>query len=154
MKTRIGIPVLLTSILLLVGCQSYYATTIYNNSGVDIVVLVEGMRYEWRSSQTLRISSEPGDRDIDPGKLALEYTSQGGLVHILVVESNSDLKRYRIMTPGIPEEYIEKHPGLRELFFQLERDGCIYVVKPGTSYPVDPLPPQPSGLPIHPDVNR
>ena len=154
MKNRIGILILPVSLFILDGCLPYYAVTIYNNTRADIVVIVKGVRYDWPSSHILRISSEPGGDHIHPGDLALAHTSQGGLVQILEIDINSELKRYNITTPGIPEAYIQESQGMRERYFQLEEDKCLYILEPIPNYPVVPPPPQPDGLPIRPVIQE
>jgi hypothetical protein len=69
---------------------------------------------------------------------------------VLVVESKAGVSRYRLAIPGLPDDYIDSRTGVKERFLQLERDGRLYAVKAGATFPVDPLPVQPSGMPIEP----
>lgn len=142
---------LLISVLLLTGCQRHYAITVYNNSGEDLtVVLKDGTRVEWQAARALRITSHRYNRDIHPGYMPSGYNKDEEFALVLVVDTNTGVKRYWLLHPRLPDEYQSVQSGLWERFFQLEDDGNLYIVKVGSTYPVDPLPPQPEGLPIKP----
>lgn len=146
MMGRSTTPVLLLSALLLTACPPPLALTIYNNSGADLAVLIDGRRIEWPAGKALRISGGAGIKWED---LQWEDDPQRhASAPVLVVNSRAGVSRYRLAIPGLPDEYIDSRTGVKERFLQLERDGGLYVVKAGAAFPVDVLPRQPAGLPI------
>jgi hypothetical protein len=148
MKVRIIAPLLSLFVLLLTACPPPLTLHLHNNTGEDLTVLVDARRVEWQSGTTLRIAN---GAEIEWKDLQWEEDSQREAnVPVLVVESREGISRYRLAIPGLPDAYVESRTGRKERFLQLEGDGRLHVVKAGSTFPVEPPPQQPPGMPIEP----
>ena len=149
MKNRIVTPLfLLMSFLLLTACPPPQELTVYNHTGTDLSVLITERRIEWQAGRALVISDNASVswEDLQWGNVPQSQM----MARVLVVESREGLRRYLLAIPGLPDEYLDSRTGMKKRFLQLEPDGRLYAVKAGATFPVEPLPSQPAGLPIEP----
>lgn len=135
------------AIAFLTACPPPLALNIYNNTGIDLVVLLEGKRVVWQKGKTLRVADR-GDATWED--LQWEHDAQRQVtVPVLRVELNGQVLRYGLGMPGLPGEYTDRRTGIWERYLQIQPDRKLHVVKPGSRFPAAILP-QPPGFPIAP----
>lgn len=141
---------LLFATLLLQGCPKGVAINVFNNSNERLSVLVQNHeQLEWGTGTSLNFRS--GERGL---KVARDV--RGHIVPLLMVKKGEKQLSYQLSFYGLPEEYVGHSSGnaftsgTLEYKLQLEPDGNLYVVKPGSSLPASEIE-QPPGFPIRPD---
>lgn len=137
--------------LLLQACPKGVAIQLYNNSKEDLLVLTQNdEQLKWVAGSSLRFGSEAEFH------LKLVRDARNFIVPLLSVKKGTKLSNYELSFYGLPDEYVRYSSGSTftsgtiEYSLQLEEDGNLYPVKPGTPLPATNLVPHPPGFPIKP----
>jgi len=118
--------------LMATSCHPGVVIALQNNSGQDLVVV--GLNHNLEETK----ETVGKNRVITIGvfyELRVEHKNG---------EWNYDSK------PISPEFQKKKNFNVSVIGLQIEKDGAIYVLSPGTKGPVSSLPPQPDGYPLVP----
>lgn len=142
---------LILTALLLQGCPMSMAITVHNNTKSEILVELKDGQMKWPPGASLRF-----DANMD----RLQWVHEDNLyIPLLTLSRGGKVANYRLISARrpMPSEYIAHSPGkgftsgTEEYRFQLEANGNLYVVRPGSPLPATALEPQPPGFPIKPD---
>lgn len=121
--------------LLLCGCHYILQVQLFNNTGQNVTIVSFDARTN-ASTDFVRAGDNVGLGI--PSKLEIANRTHGTWHY--------DLKR-------VPMEFHKQVGWNRHLLrFQIQEDGAIYVLSPGTSGPVTNFPPQPIGYPLRPKL--
>jgi hypothetical protein len=122
---------LLLSMLLVTSCHPGVVVDWLNNSGQDLVVVTINARSE---ETTYAIKKNRVLRTGIPVKLRIEHNTGS----------------WHYEPPTVPERFWRsKNAMVSVISLQIEKDGSIYVLQPGTRGPVTNFPAQPVGYPLH-----
>lgn len=151
MRRILAMAGLMLAVLLLQGCPMGIAINVFNNSNEDLFVLIQNNeQLKWDAGTSLGFKS--GERGLQAARDA-----RGHVVPLLLVKKGARLFTYQLSFYGLPDEYIGHSSGTAstsgtlEYNLQLEPDGNLYVVQPGSPLPTIDLVPQPTGFPLKPD---
>jgi hypothetical protein len=133
MRTR-NIFLLLSLPLLLTSCYPGYEAEVANNSQQNLVVV--------SLDTEMKATSHPVERD---------RTVRVEVWYKLQVQHGGGTWNYDWPARPLPKNYGKKIGVNRYLHrFQIEKDGSIYVLLPGSQGPIANPPSQPAGYPVRP----
>ncbi len=120
--------------VLFVSCQKGFVFRVFNHTGSDLVLL----SYD-TEMHALEYSIKTGAAEDIASPTALTVTLPSG-------------GRWEYEMRTVPRKYWYSRSSLgkSDIRLQIEPDGLIYVLEPGTPSPVVQLPKQPEGFPLHP----
>ena len=123
--------ILATAVLLVSGCHYILKDLLYNNSGQDLLLTT----FRRETNSVVLKSGQIGELR---GTVKLEVRrSDGGIWEYKRVSVPFEFHKLF----GINRHLVEE---------QIQEDGAIFLLSPGTSAPVTNFPPQPPGYPIRP----
>jgi hypothetical protein len=132
--------------VLLSGCPKPWTVTVYNNTGEDLILALPSGDVAWKAGSKVKVVGAAATR-----KSGLHWVvdSQGNSVPLLRVKRSGSIVDYRgVNYIGLSGNFVDYEGSAIELWLQLEMDGLLHVVIPGSSFPARLLPSQPSGFPI------
>jgi len=120
------------AVTLMAGCSMPVLVELHNNTPDTIFVSVAKKRFAVPASSRIRF--EPG------------FDDRASFLVTIGARDNG----YQIRGIEIPKQFCSHKRGCADLYLQLQSDLKIYIVEPGSSFPVRNLPEQPTGFPLVP----
>jgi hypothetical protein len=133
-KIRSALFLLICS-LILTSCQKGFVFRFFNNTGSEIRL--------WSYDTKMQAKEY-----LIKNGTAMDVASPAAL-KIRVISTGREWE-YRVIQVGKEYWYSRSSFGKFDIRFQVEGDGSIYVLSPGTAAPVSSFPSQPPGYPVKP----
>lgn len=143
---QFSVLILVLAVIFLSACPKPWMLSLYNNTAEDLTLVLPDGHLDWDAATKVEIVGTATTRS---SGLHWVTDAHGNEVAELIVRRDGSLVRYvGVDYVGLANAYVDHSGAAIKQWLQLEPDGLLYLVRPGTSLPVRPLPPQPSGYPL------